>query len=162
MSHLTSSNGARIVQLFNKTNQLNLSTRRLSQSEIATWCGQPGNALLAISASDQFGDMGLVGIVGLQRRGDEGHVIDLILSCRVMGRRVEEAIIHIAASKLRAMGASRLTIEYLPTPRNRPTLDVLKSVGLPEVSPNRFQKDTLDGIARPLSVSIEFDPGVAW
>ena len=51
-----------------------------------------------ISVSDQFGDMGLVGIISVEVTGDEGHLVDFILSCRVMGRKVEEALIHIAVS----------------------------------------------------------------
>ena len=154
-------NSARIAQLFHKTNQLNLSTRRLSEAEILAWANQPGHTLLAFSASDRFGDMGLVGIIGVEAQGEEGRLTDLILSCRVMGRKVEETMIHMAASQLAAMGARIMKIEYLPTVRNRPTLEVLQTAGLTETTTHHFEVDVNKGFPKPESVVLDFHPGAA-
>ena len=65
ISTLTDENISRVSQLFNKTNQLNLSTRRLNVNEIKKWNSERNNSILTFSVSDCFGDLGLVGIVGL-------------------------------------------------------------------------------------------------
>jgi FkbH-like protein len=79
----------RATQLLNKTNQMNLTTRRLTREELWNWSRQPGNTLMVFRVSDKFGDYGLVGIASLSLQ--EGArpiagVVDFILSCRVMGR----------------------------------------------------------------------------
>lgn len=157
---INASNSARLGQLFNKTNQLNLSTRRLSEPEIIAWAKQSHHALLAITASDKFGDMGLVGIIGVEVQGKEGQLTDLILSCRVMGRQVEEAMLHLAASQLSAMGALIMKIDYLPTERNRPTLHVLRTAGLTETSPYHFEVVIENGFRKPETVALDFNPSM--
>jgi FkbH-like protein len=159
VSRIEPSNSARIAQLFNKTNQLNLSTRRLSEPEIIAWASEPNHSLLAFSASDQFGDMGLVGIIGVEVQGGQGQLTDFILSCRVMGRKVEETMIHLAASQAAKLGATVLRIDYLPTARNRPTLEVLQTAGLTETAPNHFEVDAAAGFPKPETVALDFDPG---
>jgi FkbH-like protein len=148
------SNIARVAQLFNKTNQLNLSTRRLGENEVLDWAGAPNRRLLAVSASDCFGDMGLVGVIGVEADGAEGRLVDFILSCRVMGRKVEQAMVHLAASELGGLGAARLRARYLPTARNRPTVDVFRAVGLDEPQEHLFECDCARPVAKPDTVKI--------
>jgi FkbH-like protein len=160
IDRINASNSTRVAQLFNKTNQLNLSTRRLSESEIITWAKQSNHALLAVTASDKFGDMGLVGIIGMEVQGKEGQLTDLILSCRVMGRQVEETMLHLAVSQLAAMGALIMKINYQPTDRNRPTLEVLRTAGLTETSPHHFEVLMENGFPKPQTVELDFDPNM--
>ena len=155
ISPLTPSNKARTAQLFNKTNQLNLSTRRLSEAEIEAWANQPNHCLMTVSARDQFGDLGLVGIITVAVNDGAGQLTDFILSCRVMGRKVEETLLHLAAEKARAMGARNLQIDYLPTKRNRPTLEVLQKANLQETAPEKFVIDLAKGYPKPPWVQVE-------
>ncbi len=152
-------NIARVSQLFNKTNQLNLSTRRLSELEILDWNSYEHRSMLTISVSDHFGDMGLVGIVAVETTGVAGAIVDYILSCRVMGRKVEETLLYLATEELARLGARSVDIHYLQTARNRPTLEVLQKAGLRAVTPEHFVIDMTDGFKQPDTVTIERTDG---
>lgn len=157
ISPITASNRARVTQLFNKTNQLNLATRRLSEAEILAWAGQENHELMAVSATDQFGDMGLIGVISIAVEGAKAQLVDFILSCRIMGRMVEETLLHLAATRAQARGATTLTITYVPTARNRPTREVLEKAGLTEIHEHQFVIDLAAGYPKPEYVQIAFD-----
>lgn len=127
---LSQPNLTRAAQLFNKTNQMNLATRRLSAEELWNWSHEPGRRLWTLRVSDKFGDSGLVGLVSVSGAGTQGEIADFILSCRVFGRRVEEAMVHVAASHARALGWRTLSARYKPTEKNKPTLAFLERSGL--------------------------------
>lgn len=148
----------RVTQLFNKTNQLNLSTRRLSEQEIIAWASLPHHSLLTFSASDKFGDLGLIGVIGVEIADGRGHLVDFILSCRVMGRKVEEAMLHVAASEVARLGGRTLEARYLPTGRNRPTLDVFRASNLTEEPGHVFVAESLADLTKPEEVSMEPPP----
>jgi len=126
---LGAANLARTAQLLNKTNQLNLATRRLTEGELTAWAAGDGRELWALSVGDRFGDAGLTGILGLERDGDVCRVTDFVLSCRVMGRRVEETLAHLAVTRGIALGARRVEARYAPTAKNAPTLAFLARSG---------------------------------
>jgi len=122
-------NLARATQLLNKTNQLNLSTRRLNEAELTTWAAGPNRGLWVVSVSDRFGDAGLTGIVSIEVEGSTARIVDYVLSCRVMGRKVEETLLHMAVSAAFSAGASRVLAHYLKTAKNKPCLTVFKNSG---------------------------------
>lgn len=128
-ARLDASNLARTTQLLNKTNQMNLSTRRLGEKELSAWAAEPGHELWTVSVSDRLGDSGLTGILGLQTDGDALQILDYILSCRVMGRRVEELMLWLAAERAKALGKSSVYAQYLKTPKNKPCLTLLQGSG---------------------------------
>ncbi len=115
-----SSNVARAAQLLNKTNQMNLRTRRLSESELLSWSSKKGHEVWTVHVSDRFGNSGLAGILSLSRAGDEVSVVDYVLSCRVMGRRVEETMVWAAKQRASALGGRRLLVSPIVTSKNRP------------------------------------------
>lgn len=117
---LSNGNLARATQLLNKTNQMNLRTRRLSEVELLRWSQTPGNELWTASVSDRYGDSGLTGLIGISVEGEMARIEDFVLSCRVMGRRVEDALAWVAATRARAAGATTLVAELLPTKKNMP------------------------------------------
>jgi FkbH-like protein len=153
---VNSSNISRVTQLFNKTNQLNLSTRRLSDQEIISWGDKETRSMMAISVSDQFGDMGLVGVVSVEASNAEGRLIDFILSCRVMGRRVEETLIYLAVTELEKLGAKTMEVVYKPTDRNRPTLQVLEEAKLEKIDTHKFIVNFELGYEKPEFVELNF------
>jgi FkbH-like protein len=125
---LSRSNLARAAQLFNKTNQMNLATRRLSETELLNWSEAAGNELRVFRVSDKFGDYGLTGIVGLELNAGYALIRDYLLSCRVVGRGVEQLMLGMAIDSARSRGASEIRAEYIPTSKNAPCLVFFRSV----------------------------------
>ncbi|MES9544136.1 HAD-IIIC family phosphatase [Actinomadura sp. NPDC000600] len=108
----------RVSQITLRTNQFNLTTRRLSQGEVAAMATDPDTSVLTVRAADRFGDNGTVGAVFLRRRGDELHIDNFLLSCRVFARGIEQACMSAVLLHARATGASAVVGTYVPTPRN--------------------------------------------
>ena len=156
VQEINESNLPRVTQLFNKTNQLNLTTRRLSEDEITKFATLENTKMLAVSVSDKFGDMGLVGVISMQAEDDIGHLTDFILSCRVMGRKVEETLIHLAATELQKLGAKTMHVGYLKTERNRPTLEVLENTKLEKLDNHNFTADISGGYEKPEYVTVTY------
>ena len=147
-SGLTSANAQRAVQLFNKTNQMNLSTRRLSEAELRDWISDPSRRLWTVTVSDRFGASGLTGIVSVELEGEKARLVDFLLSCRVMGRRVEETMLYLAEAYARDHGAAQLVAHFAPTARNRPCLEFFERSGMERDSEHVFVR-RLDGAAQP-------------
>ena len=129
IEELSEGNLPRTAQLLNKTNQMNLSTRRMTELELYTWAKKPGHELWTFRVSDKFGDSGLTGIISLKSEDDRGKIVDFVLSCRVMGRGVEETMLHTAINRSRALGFKQISAEFIPTDRNRPCLKFWKKSG---------------------------------
>ncbi|MBS2031481.1 MAG: HAD-IIIC family phosphatase [Deltaproteobacteria bacterium] len=142
MEPLSAANQSRVVQLLNKTNQLNLSTRRLGSAELEAWASEPNRKLWAATVSDRFGDAGLTGLVSVEVVGETARIVDLVLSCRVMGRKVELALLHHAVAWASGQGATRVEARYLKTAKNRPTLEVLVGSGFEAGDGRRFTWET--------------------
>lgn len=125
---LSDQNLKRATQLLNKTNQLNLRTRRLTEEEFLQWASHPDHAAYCFRVEDRFGDYGLTGIASVTK---DGFVEDFLLSCRVMGRGVEKSMLAILGESARRAGGKGLRLEYLETERNRPVQSFLaKESGL--------------------------------
>lgn len=128
VEELNCANVGRVVQLLNKTNQMNLSTRRLAEKELMDWPQEGKRKLWTLRVSDKFGDSGLTGIMSMEWNGDEGRIVDFVLSCRVMGRKVEETMVHVLLQQARLVSLRTLQAEYLPTAKNAPCLRFLDSI----------------------------------
>jgi FkbH-like protein len=108
----------RTVQLINKTNQFNLTTRRYSGEEILALMHDKRAFGLQLRLTDRFGDNGIIGIV-IGRMSDDDCLIDTwLMSCRVLGRQVEPTTLNLVAAAAKRLGARRLIGEYLPTKKN--------------------------------------------
>jgi FkbH-like protein len=113
-------NLARAAQLLNKTNQFNLSLRRMDEASFWGWATEPGNAAYVFNVSDRFGDSGLTGLASVSRNGSEARIVDFVMSCRVMGKKIEEALLSYTLSQAQAGGAARVTAPPVEGPRNAP------------------------------------------
>ncbi len=109
---------ARITQLVNKTNQFNLTTRRRGQAELDAMRTDPGHIVAWLRLRDRFGDQGLVAVAIVRKDGDTGIIDTYLMSCRVMNRHVEDALLAFVAERAGALGCRRLVGEYLPTKKN--------------------------------------------
>lgn len=121
---VAAANAVRVGQLVAKTNQFNLTTRRRSAAEIAAMVERGGLALW-VRVRDRFGDNGLVGVVAAAPGATpaEWDVDLFLLSCRVIGRKVEDTLLALLGQRARAAGASRLVGEYVPSKRNAMVAD---------------------------------------
>lgn len=124
---VSESNLPRATQLLNKTNQLNLSTRRMGEAELLAWSREPARRALAFTVRDRFGEYGLTGVASIEVREEVAEITDYLLSCRVMGRGVEETMLHAIISEAQKLGAARLLARYVPTARNRPCLEFFET-----------------------------------
>ena len=121
---LAAATRARVAQLTQKTNQLNLTTRRYGEEEIERMGFDPAVRIFTCALRDRFGDNGLVGVV-IVRTGDPIWEIDtLLLSCRVIGGTVETALLAHLVAQARAAGALALRGWYLSTSKNEPAREV--------------------------------------
>jgi FkbH-like protein len=120
----------RVVQLVHKTNQFNLTTRRHSAGELAALIGDRNAIGLQLRLTDRFGDNGIIGVIIGRMDADCNMVIDTwLMSCRVLGRNVEEASLNILARLAAAMGAKTLVGEYLKTAKNGMVKDHYSKLG---------------------------------
>jgi FkbH-like protein len=109
----------RIVQLINKTNQFNLTTRRYTEEEVAAIMADQRSFGLQMRLLDRFGDNGIIAIVIGRMQDQATAIIDTwLMSCRVLGRQVEPTTLNLAVDMARALGATRLRGEYIPTKKN--------------------------------------------
>jgi FkbH-like protein len=110
----------RAAQLLNKTNQFNLSLRRMDEKSFWEWATEPGNAAYVFYVSDRFGDSGLTGLASVSHLGSDAQIVDFVMSCRVMGKKVEEALLGYTVAQARAAGAARVIAPTVEGPRNAP------------------------------------------
>jgi FkbH-like protein len=120
---------ARVAQLTQKTNQFNLTTRRYTEAQIAEMATQPDWHVTSIKVRDRFGDHGLVGIAIAHDAGANCEVDAFLLSCRVIGRTVETALLAYLAESAARRGRKRLQGWFLPTKKNSPARDFYRQHG---------------------------------
>ena len=112
---------ARIVQLINKTNQFNLTTRRHGEAEVLAMMANPQAVLLHLRLRDSFGDNGIISIIAAlpdPAAPGDWRIDTWLMSCRVLGREVERAALQVLVEQARDAGATRLLGQYLPTAKN--------------------------------------------
>lgn len=114
----------RISQLTQKTNQMNLTTRRYTEGEIRSFMKDRDAFVFSVSSTDRFGDNGIIGVMILKRNADECLIDSFLLSCRVIGRNIEQAMLAFACDFAGKMGARKLVGEYIPTAKNHPAADM--------------------------------------
>ena len=120
----------RAAQLTQKTNQFNLTTRRYSAADLARLADGGASAVFGMSVEDRFGGLGMVGVLAAECEGRTGRVLNLLLSCRALGRRAEQAFVAKALRDLGARwGLARWEAEHLPTAKNAQTRDFWERAG---------------------------------
>jgi FkbH-like protein len=125
----------RIVQLINKTNQFNLTTRRRTETEIEQLMEWENCLTLQVRLKDKFGDHGLISLVICQSDNREIlHIDTWLMSCRVLGREVEKAVLCLLVQEGSKLGAHRLIGEYIPTEKNSIVKDHYIRLGFREIS----------------------------
>lgn len=108
---------ARITQLINKSNQFNLTTRRYSEAEVKA--AERDAFTLQVRLADTFGDNGMISVVICRPDGPTWDIDTWLMSCRVLGRKVERAVLQEIVTHAREQGIETLTGTYRPTERNK-------------------------------------------
>jgi FkbH-like protein len=110
---------SRILQLINKTNQFNLTTHRYTDQDFDSVMRDPAAFGLQLRLLDRYGDNGIIAIVVGRMVAETDVLLDVwLMSCRVLGRQVEEATFGIIIDHAKALGASSIIGEYFPTLKN--------------------------------------------
>jgi predicted enzyme involved in methoxymalonyl-ACP biosynthesis len=120
---------ARISQLLNKSNQFNLTTRRYTEAEVATVEGDASKHHMQIHLIDRFGNNGMICVIIADKGADDWTIDTWLMSCRVLGRRVEEAALAHLAAAAKASGATRIIGQYIPTAKNKMVIDHYRKLG---------------------------------
>jgi FkbH-like protein len=149
---------ARVVQLINKTNQFNTTTRRYASEEVSQIMDDPNSLTLQFRLLDRLGDNGLISTMILRPTPAEDDVLEIenwVMSCRVFGRELEFEAMNIAVEAARERGARVLVAEYIPTPKNDVISKLYPSLGFTEVGrtapangATRWRLDLADYVAR--------------
>lgn len=119
----------RIAQLVNKSNQFNVTTRRYTEADIAALEADPACFTLQVRLTDRFGDNGMISVVIFRAEGHDWVCDTWLMSCRVLKRRVEEAVLAAVAQAARKAGATRLVGVYIPSEKNRMVADLFPRLG---------------------------------
>ncbi|MCD8327133.1 MAG: HAD-IIIC family phosphatase, partial [Lachnospiraceae bacterium] len=116
----------RVAQLFGKTNQFNLTTHRYSRADLEKML-QSHYDIYAYQVSDRFGDYGLVAVAVVDTAVPE--IDSFLMSCRIMGKQVEQFVIDEIEGDLLRRGYTHLKARYLRTKRNAPVAELYESLG---------------------------------
>jgi FkbH-like protein len=121
----------RLYQLILKTNQFNLTTERLTPEEFRETLHRPDALVLGMRVADTLGDSGVVGLAIVNGIGSKSlTVTTFLLSCRVIGRTVENAFLSWLVARASATDVTEVRLSFRPTGRNQVALDFLKRSGL--------------------------------
>ena len=121
----------RITQLVNKSNQFNLTTRRYTQEQIRAFAADPACITRCFRLRDRFGDNGLIGVMigRLQPGGRQLEIDTWLMSCRVLGRRMEELMCGELMRAAQEAGVERILGRYIPTRKNALVQDLYLRMG---------------------------------
>ena len=156
----------RIVQLMNKTNQFNLTTRRHTDTEVAAMMRDKDILTLQLRLTDVYGDNGVIALLIARRR--PGSLLEIetwLMSCRVLGRNVEEATLNILVERARKLGCETLLGSYQPTSKNGIVSDHYQRLGFSaiktSVDGSSIWSLSLDGFL-PRRTSMQVKEGAQW
>jgi FkbH-like protein len=119
----------RFAQLTQRTNQFNFTTRRYSDADIRAMLADPSIGMYTISLNDRFGDLGVIGAAIVRRNATRWHLDTFLMSCRALGRGVEDAFLASLATDAAELGAI-LHATYIPTKKNPPARQFLERLNI--------------------------------
>ncbi|MEE2618377.1 MAG: HAD-IIIC family phosphatase, partial [Candidatus Poribacteria bacterium] len=129
LSKLNSENLNRVVQLFQKTNQFNLTTRRYGEEDLKQ-LELNGGDIYSISYEDTFGSQGIISVIVLIPEPDALRIDSWLMSCRVLNRTVEQAVFEFILGKA---NGRQINGEYIPTEKNGLVSSLYKTLGFEKV-----------------------------
>ncbi|MCB7137039.1 HAD-IIIC family phosphatase [Cellulosimicrobium marinum] len=155
-------NLARVVQLVGKTNQLNLTGRRHQAADLLDLAARPGGLVWGLRVADRFDDHGLVGVVAAVPSGHDLRVDTFVLSCRVLGRTAERALLDALHARAAVDGRRRILGEFVATERNAPARPILAEAGFRPVEAPPGGDPAAEWWALDVAEQRVGSPYVAW
>lgn len=119
----------RVAQLTQKTNQFNLTTRRYTEDHIRHFVDAPNWDVWYLQFQDKIADAGIVGVATVRYEDNCAEIDSFLLSCRVLGRGVEEAFLNHVIESVQSRGIEILKGQYIPTAKNKQVADFYKKYG---------------------------------
>jgi FkbH-like protein len=119
----------RVVQLINKTNQFNLTTQRMTAEQVSSFAAFRGNYTQFMHLRDRYGDNGITGVLMASTEGDALSIGIWLISCRVLGRQVEDAMLAGVWNFARASGYKALVGTYIPSAKNQQVANLYDRMG---------------------------------
>lgn len=136
---------ARVVQLLAKTNQFNLTTRRHDEATLRRRVATGEWRVYTMRVTDRFGDFGLTGVAIVAPGPERWHLDSFLMSCRVIGKSVESALLARIAADARSAGAVGLTADFLDSGRNQVAAAFLSQHGFEPAAADLWQRALSDG-----------------
>ena len=114
---------ARISQLTQKTNQFNLTTKRYTENQIKLFIENDDVRIFTVLVKDKFGESGLTGVIIINEDDKAVNIDSFLMSCWIMGRNIEKAIMNFLITKYREYGIEEIKSNFVPTEKNRPVVN---------------------------------------
>ena len=118
----------RIAQLSQRTNQFNLTSRRYTENEVLDFMNSRDWMVFGLELTDRFGPNGIIGVINVRINGADARIDTFLLSCRVIGRTVEDFFVYHVIEELRERGVKKVFGEYIPTKKNSVVKDMYKKL----------------------------------
>ena len=139
----------RIAQLTQRTNQMNMTTRRYTESQVEALAGDPNWRVVSVAAKDRFGEHGIIGVMFIRLDGEHCRIDNFLMSCRVLGLNIEQYMIAYAAAVGRQAGRKMLVGEFIPSAKNKVAAGMYAKLGFRKTSDTLFCADLDKPTVRP-------------
>lgn len=137
---VTGTECGRVAQLTQRTNQFNLSVHRYTEQDIRTFSNSPAHAVFVLNVRDRFGEIGLTGVFIAENRVDISTIDTFLLSCRVLGKGIENAFLAYCICKLEdTWGLENWQAPYIASTRNQQVASFIEKVGFIKSHVNESQ-----------------------
>ena len=126
----------RISQLTQKTNQFNTMTKRYLEEDIKRFADSDDHLVFSIKVEDKFGDNGITGVSIVEKKKENWIIDSFLLSCRVIGRRIEETMLAYIIEEAKKERIKTLIGQFIPTKKNIPAKDFYEKNGFKLIEEN--------------------------
>jgi FkbH-like protein len=149
---------ARAAQMCQRTNQFNLTTQRYTVADLEKMSANPDVELYTVAVQDRYGDSGITGLGILRFEGDQAHIDVFLMSCRILGRNIEDVLLAFLADRASQRGTHSLAGYYYPTAKNIQVADFYERRGFANSGKGKFQLDmTKSNLKYPEKMKIEIE-----
>ena len=128
INYMNDLNIDRIVQLINKSNQFNLTTKRYTKEELLNSLTS-NDYVYCVSVMDRFGDLGICGVCIVKNNNNKYYIDEFLLSCRILGRTIENEFLKVILNDLFSKNIKEIYSEYIKTVKNSQVVDFYDKFG---------------------------------